>query len=357
MLPLKTAPPSDKAIKPENAVLSNATDTESQPFVWTRRHLLDSYSLTTEEVKEVLKTAQSFSSILQRPVKKVPTLHGKVVVNMFYENSTRTSTSFELAAKYLSADLVNFSVNTSSVKKGETLLDTAETLLAMGVDAVVIRHPHSGVCQQLKSYFGDRLCVLNAGDGYHDHPTQGLLDLFSLTQRIPLAEIAGKKVVIVGDILHSRVARSNIHLLNLFGANVHVVAPATLLPTEIEKLGCTAHTNIEEALQDADVVMCLRMQMERQTSGLIPALSEYVRLYSITQDRLSTYCKPNVLVMHPGPMNRGIEIASDVADHKEYSLITNQVTSGVAIRMALLYLLVSTPVDIAKGRLHDKVSA
>ena len=310
---------------------------------WNRRHVIDSASLTYEEVQEVLKAAKSFSHILSRPVKKIPTLRGKVVVNMFYENSTRTRTSFELAAQYLSADAINFSVSNSSVKKGESLIDTAETLAAMGTDAVVIRHSSSGVCQQLVNYFGDRICVINAGDGYHDHPTQGLLDLFSLLERLDTIE--GKKITIVGDILHSRVARSNIHLLKLFGADVHVVAPSTLLPTHIEALGCTAHTTIETALQDADVVMCLRMQLERQQAGLIPALREYIRFYSITQERLEKFCKPDVLVMHPGPMNRGVEIASDVADNREISLITNQVTSGVAIRMALLYLCLSTPVD------------
>jgi aspartate carbamoyltransferase catalytic subunit len=327
---------------------STATPTASdlsapEILTWNRRHVIDSASLTLDEVKIALQTAQSFAHILSRPIKKIPTLRGKVVVNMFYENSTRTSTSFGLAAQYLSADLVNFSVSTSSVKKGESLIDTAETLAAMGTDAVVIRHSSSGVCRQLANYFGDRLCILNAGDGYHDHPTQGLLDLLTLHDRIP--DLAGRKIVIVGDILHSRVARSNIHLLRLFGANVHVLAPSTLLPMDIEKLGCTAHTRIDEALDGADVVMCLRMQMERQRAGLIPALREYIRFYSITSERLERFCKPNVLLMHPGPMNRGVEIASDIADDPARSLITNQVTSGVAIRMALLYLCLSTPAE------------
>ncbi|HEY9686802.1 MAG TPA: aspartate carbamoyltransferase catalytic subunit [Coleofasciculaceae cyanobacterium] len=323
--------------------------------IWTKRHVIDSTSLTLEEVQEVMRTAKSFFHILGRPIKKIPTLRGKVVVNMFYENSTRTRTSFELAAQYLSADVVNFSIATSSVKKGESLIDTAETLAAMGTDAVVIRHANSGVCQQLVNYFGDRLCVLNAGDGYHDHPTQGLLDLFSLQERIE--DLNGKKIVIVGDILHSRVARSNIHLLKLYGVDVHVVAPSTLLPMEIERLGCTAHTRIEEALENADVVMCLRMQLERQKAGLIPALQEYIRFYSITQERLARYCKPDVLVMHPGPMNRGVEIASDVADNKDISLITNQVTSGVAIRMALLYLCLSTPTERVQANLNERITA
>lgn len=319
---------------------------------WNRRHVIDSSSLSREEAEAVLSTAAAFSHILSRPIKKVPTLRGKVVVNMFYENSTRTRTSFELAAQYLSADAINFSVSSSSVKKGESLIDTVDTIKAMGTDAVVIRHASSGVCQQLVNHFGDDICVLNAGDGYHDHPTQGLLDLYSLRERIP--DLEGRKIVIVGDILHSRVARSNIHLLNKFGVDVHVAAPSTLLPQHIEKLGCTAHTNIEEALEGADVVMCLRMQLERQRAGLIPALREYIKFYSITQERLDRFCKPDVLVMHPGPMNRGVEIASDVADNKALSLITNQVTSGVAIRMALLYLCLSTPGE--GGLIHEKIA-
>lgn len=320
---------------------------------WKRRHVLDSASLTVPEVEEVLHTAKTFSEILSRPVKKVPTLRGKVIANMFYENSTRTRTSFELAGKYLSADTINFSVSTSSVKKGESLIDTAQTLLAMGTDAVVIRHASSGVCHQLANFFGERLCVLNAGDGQHDHPTQGLLDLYSIRERIP--DITGKKIVIVGDVAHSRVARSNIHLLQLFGADVHVVAPATLLPVGIEKLGCTPHTRLEQALDGADVVMCLRLQLERQKAGLIPSLGEYHHLYSITQDRLKRFCKEDVIIMHPGPMNRGVEIDSDVADDEASSIITNQVTSGVAIRMALLYLVLSTPSERG-GLPHENVA-
>lgn len=310
---------------------------------WTRRHVIDSMSLTVPEVEEVLHTAKTFSEVLSRPIKKVPTLRGKVIANMFYENSTRTRTSFELAGKYLSADTINFSVSTSSVKKGESLIDTAQTLLAMGTDALVIRHSSSGICKQLAEFFGERLCILNAGDGRHDHPTQGLLDLYSIRERIP--EIEGKRIVIVGDVAHSRVARSNIHLLHLFGADVHVVAPATLMPIGIERLGCTVHHHLDEALEGADVVMCLRLQLERQKSGLIPSLGEYHHLYAITQERLKRLCKPDVLIMHPGPMNRGVEIASDVADDPTLSIITNQVTSGVAIRMALLYLVLSTPAE------------
>jgi aspartate carbamoyltransferase catalytic subunit len=307
---------------------------------WNRRHVIDSATLTRPEVEDVLRTAKTFAEVLQRPIKKIPTLRGKVVANLFYENSTRTRTSFELAGKYLSADVVNFAVATSSVKKGESLLDTAITLKAMGIDGMVIRHSSSGICHQLAQYFGNDMAILNAGDGQHDHPTQGLLDLYSMLERLP--DVAGKKIVIVGDVLHSRVARSNIHLLSLFGADVHVVAPSTLLPPAIDQLPCTPHTKLEGALQDADVVMCLRLQLERQQSGLIPSMNEYVKFYSINAARLKQFCKPNVLLMHPGPMNRGIEIESDVADDPTYSLITNQVTSGVAIRMALLYLCLST---------------
>ncbi len=317
-------------------------DTEKSA-AWHHRHVIDSADLTRQNVEEVLRTAKTFAEILSRPVKKVPTLRGKVIINLFYENSTRTRTSFELAGKYLSADISNFSVSTSSVAKGESLIDTAETLIAMGVDCMVIRHSSSGICRQLANHFGDRLGIINAGDGYHDHPTQGLLDLYSITQRFP--NIEGKKIVIVGDIAHSRVARSNIHFLNLFGADVHVVGPSTLMPTDIGKLGCTVHNHLEEAIAGADVVMCLRLQKERQKSGLIPSLGEYITYYSITRERLKTLCKPDTLIMHPGPMNRGVEIASDLADDRNISLITNQVTSGVAIRMALLYLVLSTPIE------------
>lgn len=318
--------------------------------VWTKRHVIDSHSLTRTEVEEVLRTAKSFSEILSRTIKKVPTLRGKVIVNMFYENSTRTRTSFELAGKYLSADTINFGVSTSSVKKGESLIDTAETLLAMGTDAIVIRHSSAGICRQLARFFGNRIAILNAGDGFHDHPTQGLLDLYSILERVP--DLRGKKVVIVGDILHSRVARSNIHFLKLFGADVHVVAPATLMPHSIETLGCKAHVFLEDALEGADIVMCLRLQLERQKAGLIPTLGEYTRFYAITHERLERYCHPDVFIMHPGPMNRGVEIASEVADNKAISIITNQVTSGVAIRMALLYLVLSVP----EGVLYENIA-
>jgi len=305
--------------------------------VWTKRHVLDAASLTPDEINQVMAESATFSEILQRPNKKVPILRGKVVVNLFYENSTRTRTSFEMAGKYLSADVINFGVSTSSVKKGETLVDTAETMLAMGTNAVVIRHSSSGVCHQLAKYFGNRVAVLNAGDGFHAHPSQALLDLFTLLQHMDTVQ--GKKVAILGDILHSRVARSNIHVLTKMGANVVVCGPQTLLPPQIERLGCTVTTNLEDAISGADVVMCLRLQLERQKSGLIPSLEEFNRMYGINRDRLLRYAKPGVILMHPGPMNRGVEIDSDVADDPTFSVITEQVANGVAVRMALLHLV------------------
>jgi aspartate carbamoyltransferase catalytic subunit len=299
--------------------------------------VLDGSSLSSEDIQQVMAEARTFADILQRPVKKVPLLRGKVIVNLFYENSTRTRTSFELAAKYLSADTINFGVSTSSVKKGETLIDTAETLLAMGTDAVVIRHQSSGVCHQLAHYFGHRVCVLNAGDGYHEHPSQALLDLFTMMQR--LESVAGKKITIIGDIRHSRVARSNVHVLTRMGANVHVVGPATLMPQGMAELGATVHTQLAPALDGADVVMCLRLQLERQKTGFIPSLAEYNRLYGINRERLTHWASPGALLMHPGPMNRGVEIDSDVADDPLFSLITDQVANGVAVRMALLHMV------------------
>lgn len=326
----------------------------SEQPTWNRVHLTDAASLTPDEIFQVMAEAQTFAEILQRPVKKVPILRGKVIVNMFYENSTRTRTSFELAGKYLSADTINFGVSTSSVKKGETLIDTAETLLAMGTDAVIIRHSSSGVCHQLARFFGDRVAVINAGDGYHEHPTQALLDLFSLLQRMD--SVADKKIAIVGDILHSRVARSNIHVLGKLGAEVHVVGPSTLLPVDIHKLGCQVHTNLEPAIQDADVVMCLRLQLERQKSGLIPSLAEYAQLYGINRERLETFTKPGVTLMHPGPMNRGVEISSDVADDPKYSIITHQVANGISVRMAILHLLLGAHSQTKGELLYETVA-
>ena len=320
---------------------------------WTRRHILSLIDFTTAEYETVLQTAASFQKVLSGRTKKVPALQGRVVANMFFEPSTRTRSSFELAAKRLSADILNFSPGTSSLTKGETILDTAKTYLAMGADIMVIRHKQAGVPQAIATEM-DRLnsgvTVLNAGDGLHQHPSQALLDLFTITSvldrdnpRLELLE--GKKVAIVGDILHSRVARSNIYSLTAAGAEVHLAAPATLLPKSFlemvdeqrqEKL--FLHWELNPALQDADFVMTLRLQRERMTANFIPSLREYHQLFGITRDRLKL-CQPHVKLLHPGPTNRGVEITSDLMDDLNLSLIPNQVTSGVATRMALLYLI------------------
>jgi aspartate carbamoyltransferase catalytic subunit len=319
---------------------------------WTRRHILSLADFTTEEYDTVLQTAASFREVLSRRVKKVPTLQGQVVANLFFESSTRTRSSFELAAKRLSADTLNFTPGTSSLTKGETILDTAKTYLAMGADMMVIRHQEAGVPQAIANEMdrlGVRVGILNAGDGQHSHPSQGLLDLFTicsiLDPRNPRLELlAGKKVAIVGDILHSRVARSNIWSITASGAELHLAAPPTLLPQLFADCGTgragklLLHWEIEPALQDADFVMTLRLQKERMSQHLLPSLREYHQRYGITRDRLKL-CKPNVKVLHPGPVNRGVEISSDLMDDPQFSLISQQVTSGVAVRMALLYLM------------------
>ncbi len=290
-------------------------------------------NMTSEEIKLILDTAGPMKDILGRDIKKVPTLRGKCVITLFYEPSTRTRASFELAGKYMGADLVNIATSTSSVVKGESLRDTVLTLQAMGVDIIIVRHPAEGAAQYIAQAV--KAGVINGGDGTHEHPTQALLDMFTIQQH--KGGIAGKKVVLVGDILHSRVARSNIWGLNKMGAEVHVVGPATLMPPFIAQMGVKVHHRVEEALEGADVVNILRIQRERQQKGLFPTTREYARLFGINQKRLS-YAKPDVLIMHPGPMNRGLEIAPDVA-YDERSVIEEQVTNGVAVRMALLYLL------------------
>lgn len=298
-----------------------------------RKDLLGIQDLTVEEIQLILDTAEPMKEIIGRQIKKVPTLRGKVVINLFYEPSTRTRTSFELAGKYMSADTINISTSTSSVVKGETLKDTAKTLEVMGADVVVIRHPAAGAPHILGKYLS--ASVINAGDGFHEHPTQALLDMFTIREKKGC--LAGLKVAIVGDIRHSRVARSNIWGLTKMGAEVRVIAPSTLLPPEIEKLGATSFTSIEQGLRDADVVMVLRIQLERQQKGLFPTIREYSRLFGLTTERVRL-ARPDALVMHPGPMNRGVEIAPEVADGLQ-SVINEQVTNGVAVRMALLYLL------------------
>ncbi len=303
------------------------------------KDLLGLEYLTKEEIEHILDTASPFKDLFTRSVKKVPTLRGKTVVLLFYEASTRTRTSFELAAKRLSADVINITVSASSVVKGEGLIDTGKTLEAMKSDFVIIRHGMSGAPNVLARNI--TASVINAGDGLHEHPTQGLLDIFTIREkkkRIRGNHLKGLKVVIVGDILHSRVAKSNIWGLTKLGAEVCVVGPATLIPQGIEKIGVKIYYRLEDALPGADVINILRVQLERQQqSYFFPSLHEYTLLYGITKERLAA-AKEDVLVMHPGPLNRGIEISSEVADGPS-SVIQEQVTNGIAIRMAVLYLL------------------
>ena len=322
---------------------------------WTRRHILSLEDFTADEYNAVLQTAASFRDVLSRRMKKVPTLQGQVVTTLFFEPSTRTRSSFELAAKRLSADTLTFSPGSSSLTKGETILDTAKTYLAMGTNIMVIRHRQAGVPHAIAAEL-DRLntqvSVLNAGDGQHAHPSQALLDLFTLCSLLDpeqphLELLNGKKIAIVGDIIHSRVARSNIWSLLASGAEVHLAAPPTLLPRDLFRQYVTAsianpklfiHWQLEPALDEADFVMTLRLQKERMEQQLIPSLREYHQRFGITRSRLQA-CRPEVRVLHPGPTNRGVEISSDLMDDARISLIPQQVTSGVAVRMALLYLV------------------
>jgi aspartate carbamoyltransferase catalytic subunit len=299
----------------------------------TRKDLLGLEGMSAEEIGLILDTAVSFKEISERPVKKVPALRGKTVVNLFFEPSTRTRASFELAEKRLSADSVNISKTGSSVSKGETLRDTAENLEAMKIDVIVIRHASAGAPHFLASLLD--ASVVNAGDGAHEHPTQGLLDIFTLREK--LEDIKGRKVTIIGDITHSRVARSNIFGLVSLGAHVTVCGPPTMMPPRINELGVEVETNLRRAVEDADAVNVLRIQLERQKVSLFPSLAEYANVYGINKERLA-WLKPSCLIMHPGPMNRGVEISQDVADG-ERAVILEQVTNGVAVRMAVLYLL------------------
>ncbi|PXV67895.1 aspartate carbamoyltransferase catalytic subunit [Halanaerobium congolense] len=304
-----------------------------------RKDFLGLYDVSAEEINEILDTAVAMKDILTRTVKKVPTLRGKTVINLFYEPSTRTKFSFNLAAKRLSADVMSISKSSSSIAKGESLLDTAKTMEVMGADVVVIRHSAPGAAKFLAENIS--ASVLNAGDGAHAHPTQALLDIYSIKEK--LGEIAGLKVLIVGDIAHSRVARSNIWGLNKLGAEVSVAGPQTLMPREIEKMDVNVYTDLDQALENVDVVNILRIQMERQERGLFPSIREYREIYGMNAERLERIGK-NAMIMHPGPMNRGIEIESSVADSPQ-SVITEQVKNGVAIRMALLYLLAGREID------------
>jgi aspartate carbamoyltransferase catalytic subunit len=298
-----------------------------------KKDLLGIGDLTEDEIYLVLDTAEAMREIGQRPIKKVPTLRGRTVVNLFYEPSTRTRTSFEIAEKRLSADTLNIAVATSSVAKGETLVDTALNLEAMAPDVIVLRHASSGACHLLSRICRSR--VVNAGDGMHEHPTQALLDAFTIREH--KKRIDGLKVAIIGDLLHSRVLRSNVLLLNALGAEVWVSSPATLMPAGIDRFGVHVAANVNEALEDADVIMMLRIQQERMQGAFFPSLREYFNTFGLTKARAAR-AKADVIVMHPGPMNRGVEIASDVADGP-FSVILEQVANGVAVRMAVLYLL------------------
>ncbi len=302
------------------------------PF--TQRHLLGLEGLSSNELLYVLDTAASFKEISEREIKKVPTLRGKTVVSIFYEASTRTRVSFEIAAKRMSADFVSLASTTSSVTKGETLLDTARNLAAMRPDAIILRHSCSGAPHFLAARLD---CpVINAGDGAHEHPTQAMLDLLTMRER--KGRLAGLTVAIVGDILHSRVARSNVFALKALGASVRLVGPPTLLAPELRAWGDVT-SDLHEGVRDADVIMMLRIQLERQGKNFFPSVDEYSRYFCLTE-RAVARAKPDVIIMHPGPMNRGIEIASDVADGP-YSVIMDQVTNGIAVRMAVLYLLIN----------------
>jgi aspartate carbamoyltransferase catalytic subunit len=304
-----------------------------------RKDLLGIEDLSRQEILEILDVAESLQEVSTRPIKKVPTLRGKSVINLFFEASTRTRTSFEIAGKRLSADVVNVSLSTSSVSKGETLIDTAKTLDAMAADCVVIRHSASGAPHTLAKL--TRASIINAGDGAHEHPTQALLDAFTIRQR--KGRLEDLKVAIVGDIAHSRVARSNLHLLTRFGSHVWLCSAPTLMPVGIDKMVCDnsqfVHVthSMEEAIDKADVIMMLRVQFERMNESFFPSIREYFRYYGLSRERVNS-ARSDVIIMHPGPMNRGVEIATDVADGP-YSVILDQVSSGVAVRMAILYLL------------------
>jgi aspartate carbamoyltransferase catalytic subunit len=299
--------------------------------------------LSAEQLQLILDTAERFKEVSERPIKKVPALRGKTIVNLFFEASTRTRISFEFAEKRLSADTVNVASSGSSVSKGETLVDTARNLEAMRIDMVVIRHPASGSAEFLARRI--RSNVINAGDGKHEHPTQGLLDILTLRDRF--GKVEGLKVAICGDVLHSRVARSNIWALKKLGAEVAVCGPPSLMPREISELGVEVMTRIDDAIAWADALNVLRLQLERMTGGFIPSLREYNRVFGVTRERLDR-ARKELVIMHPGPMNRGVEIDSDVADGP-HSVILPQVTNGVAVRMAVLYLLAGGPIDAAGG--------
>jgi aspartate carbamoyltransferase catalytic subunit len=300
------------------------------------RHLLSIEGLPKRILNQILDTAESFVGVAEREVKKVPLLRGKTVCNLFFENSTRTRTTFEIAAKRLSADVISLNVNTSSQSKGETILDTVDNLIAMHADMFVVRHSQSGAAHFIAKHVPDHIHVINAGDGRHSHPTQGLLDMFTIRKYKP--DLHNLRVAIVGDVLHSRVARSEIHALTTLGVpEVRVIAPKTLLPAQVEKLGVQVFHDMKAGLKDVDVVMMLRLQNERMNGAMLPSAQEYFKTYGLTQDKLNL-AKPDAIVLHPGPMNRGVEIDSSVADGAQ-SVILPQVTYGIAIRMAVMAML------------------
>lgn len=299
---------------------------------WNRRHLLTLEELSREELDQIHTTATGFKKILNRSVKKVPALRGKTIVNLFLEPSTRTRMAFDMAAKRLSADVISLDAKSSSTTKGESLRDTAQTIAALQADMIIVRHSAPGSPHYLSKILD--IPVINAGDGSHEHPTQGLLDTFTMRERI--GDLKGRRVVILGDILFSRVARSNIQALRKLGADVTVVGPSTLVPPYFEALGVTVSHNLRQALADAEVVMLLRIQHERQNAGMFPSLGEYTSMFGLNQQR-AAWLHPDAIIMHPGPINRGVEIDSELADG-ERSMILDQVTNGIAVRMAVLYL-------------------
>ena len=320
------------------------TNSNQTGFIWTRKHLIGLQDLSAEEITYILDTAKNFEQISTRSVKKAPTLRGKVVVNMFFEDSTRTRISFGLAASRLSADVVEFTKKSSSISKGESLIDTATNLEAMGIDTVVVRHSAGGAPKLLTRHIN--ACIVNAGDGYHEHPTQGLLDVYTMREKV--GSLKGKKVAVVGDIAHSRVARSNVWALHKLGAEVYLIGPPTLMPAKVHDLPVKVCYSLDEIIEELDIINMLRIQFERMGNCPFPSVREYQRFFGLTVDRMKR-AKPDIVVMHPGPINRGVEIESEVADGPN-SVILNQVSNGLAIRMAVLYLVNQAAANESKSK-------
>lgn len=339
---------SQASVKDNTDALIDLSRSQAAALWRKRTHLLDTKDLTEEEIDCLIAVASKCKALHTQGVAPLTVLQNKIVSNLFYENSTRTRSSFELAAQKLGASVLNLDIRMSSVSKGETIEDTARTLVSMGTHAVIQRHVSSGSAHRLAQELHGQVHVINAGDGWNAHPTQALLDLYSMLEVISKVDVNikskkqmhGAKVAIVGDITHSRVARSNLWLLTTLGADVHLCGPPTLLPPHLETFGSPVHHNLDEAIKDADFIMVLRLQLERQQQGLIPSIGEYKRLYRVDHQRIAI-AKPSVRVMHPGPVNRGIEITDDLASDAHYSLINTQVTNGIAVRMAVLFLLLN----------------